>query len=569
MANYSLVVNSKFRPFEFSEMLQPVLIAEQAHRELEDAYSELATKANIWDKMTNPETDTRAHKIYESYARDLEQQAAELARYGLTPSSRQSMLNMRGRYSRDIVPIENAYKRKQAQMEEQRKALLQNPTLLLSRRASTTSLDDYLDNPNLDYENYSGALLTQQVSQQAAALAKELTDYGNGKKLDAYTNTFLKRHGFTREQVLNAINNPDDPRSSAVLDAIVNSTIKSSGIKGWADEGTLTRGYYYAKQGLWSAIGQTDVSPYENRGAVMAQQVANQKKLIDYQIGQQAAQKAKMYDVGPTNYYSATEVAQKNRETAKELDKWKEKGYFTSTGALTKRGFAALNYRVTDKGYYSRKEGHVVGQKTEGDLDFLNWAKGLGVTNPTDPRNVKLINTYYKGTRTSIARGELPTGTANFPVYRQALGAAQYRNIVADKIFNVLGKDGEIYRAGSLKNGVISQGEALSVAEFMDKVGRDASGTGTSNILYIVNVPATGQQLIELVNGEKFLLPIGVLELNTQQNLDAANQRVRQAGSTIEAATELNAANSYLGSMLTTVGGTEIKPNDGTITVTW
>ena len=41
MANYSLVVNSKFRPFEYQELLAPVLMATQAHHELEDKYAEL------------------------------------------------------------------------------------------------------------------------------------------------------------------------------------------------------------------------------------------------------------------------------------------------------------------------------------------------------------------------------------------------------------------------------------------------------------------------------------------------------------------------------------------------
>jgi hypothetical protein len=165
MANYSLVVNSKFRPFEFSEMIQPVMIAEQAHKELEDAYGELAAKANIWDKMTNPETDKRAHSIYEAYARDLEKQAEELAKYGLTPTSRQSMIDMKGRYSKDIIPIETAYKRRAEQAKQQAEIMAKDPTYRFNRMASTTSLDNYISNPtfNVLEQGYSGALLAKQV----------------------------------------------------------------------------------------------------------------------------------------------------------------------------------------------------------------------------------------------------------------------------------------------------------------------------------------------------------------------------------------------------------------------
>lgn len=282
MPNYSLVINSKFRPFEFSELLQPVLLAEQAHRELEDAYSELATKSSVWDKMTNSETDKRAHGMYSAYAKDLEQQAEELAKHGLTPSSRQSMLNMKKRYSTDIVPIEQAYKKREAQIEEQRKALLQNPTLLLSRRADTTSLDAYLDNPQLGYDAYSGALLTQQVGQAAAAIAKELRDYGNGKKLDGFTRTWLQQHGFTASEVAQAINNPNDPKSSNVLNTIVNNVMADSGIANWASEDTLGQAYNYARQGLWGAVGQTQVQTYTDEAARIAANEASQKRVARY-----------------------------------------------------------------------------------------------------------------------------------------------------------------------------------------------------------------------------------------------------------------------------------------------
>ena len=141
MANYSLVINSKFKPFSYQELLQPALMSNQA---VEEGYADLATKANIWDKMTDP--GSKAHSMYESYARDLEQQADRLARYGLTPASRQSMLNMKARYTSDILPIEAAYKWREEQIAEQRKA---GNSMIYDYDAATTSLDKFIDNPSL------------------------------------------------------------------------------------------------------------------------------------------------------------------------------------------------------------------------------------------------------------------------------------------------------------------------------------------------------------------------------------------------------------------------------------
>src|SRR5574344_425465 len=107
-ANY-IVINSKFKPFSYAEMLQPVQMATLAHQEVENEYAELATKANVWDEMANEQTDPYAYKMYKTYSNDIEEQAGQLAREGLNAASRRDMLNMRARYSKEITPIEQAY----------------------------------------------------------------------------------------------------------------------------------------------------------------------------------------------------------------------------------------------------------------------------------------------------------------------------------------------------------------------------------------------------------------------------------------------------------------------------
>jgi len=574
MANYSLVFGSKFRPFEYQEMLAPVLLATQAHQQLEESYADLATKSSIWDGLT--EGSDKAHATYQAYAKALEDEASRLATEGLNPASRRAMLNMRSRYARDITPIENAWNTRKEQMKQQADILVKDPTRMFARKASETSLDEYIDNPTLDVlsQNYSGALLTQQVSQQAASLAKELTDYGKGKKLDAYTNTFLKKHGFTREQVLQAINHPDDPNSSQVLNAIVEGTMQSSGLKDWADVTTLRRGYDYARQGLFSAIGQSDVSTFEDKGAIMAQQLRNQQALINYQQQQQEAQRLKMFDVNPTTYYSSSEIAAKNEAVSRELDRWRNAGYFTSDGKLTNKGFEALQYTpATQTGTRYDRHGRElpIYSGGRGNYEFYQWATQHGVTDPSNRQTVNILNRYYSDTRGAISSGQLATGTANFNVYRQRLSSASDRNVVADEIFAAIGADGKIYQAGGIgADGSITRGKGINAEDFAKRVGRDANGEGTSTILHIINSPTTGrsgQQLIELANGEKYLLPAGILGNDTQANLNAANLAVRGAASPAEVATHLNRGNAYLSSILTTTTGTEIKPNDGTITI--
>lgn len=278
-ANY-IVVNSKFKPFSYAEMLQPVQMATAAHQEVENEYAELATKANVWDEMANEQTDPYAYKMYKTYSNDLEEQAGQLAREGLTPASRQNMLRMRQRYSSDIVPIEQAYKRRQELIDEQRKLLAQDNTLMFDRNASMLSLDDLIKNPQLTYQSYSGATLAKQVGTAAQNLAKEMRD--NPRKWrtilgNQYFETIMQK-GYRPEEIIQVLQN--NPEASPILKGIVEDAVGSSNISSWGDQDTLNRAYEYARQGLWNAVGETQYQVQSNKAYdyAMQEQLAKNKE---------------------------------------------------------------------------------------------------------------------------------------------------------------------------------------------------------------------------------------------------------------------------------------------------
>lgn len=270
MANYNLILDTKFKPFSYAEMLAPVAAATQAHQAIEEEYGNLATKANVWEEMANEQTDPYAYKMYKTYSDDLEARAEQLMRYGLNASSRKGMLDMRARYSKEIVPIETAYKRREELAAEQRKALAQNPTLRYQRMARTMSLDDFIKNPSLDYgESYSGALLTQQVSQAATAFQKALTDKGKLKGLGLpYQYERMLQYGATPSQVMAAMSQDaqqGDSEAVKFLRGITEQVLKSSGVADWADDATMKEFRAFANQGLYSAIGQTKIDNFTDQ----------------------------------------------------------------------------------------------------------------------------------------------------------------------------------------------------------------------------------------------------------------------------------------------------------------
>lgn len=265
MANFSFVSGAKFRPFSYSEMLVPLQQATTAQMQLEDAYGELGTKADVFDRMANEQTDPQAYTMYKQYSNDLAKQAELLAKQGLTPASRQGLIDMKRRYSSEIVPIEQAYKRRQELVDEQRKLQAQDSTLLFDRPASTLSLDELISNPALSPQSYSGALLSKQVGTAAQNLAKEVRE--NPRKWrtilgNQYYETIMQK-GFRPEEIMQAVQN--NPEASPILQGIVEDAVGSSGIRNWNDENILNRAYDYARQGLWNAVGETQYQTLSNK----------------------------------------------------------------------------------------------------------------------------------------------------------------------------------------------------------------------------------------------------------------------------------------------------------------
>lgn len=383
MANYSLVINSQFKPFSYQEMLAPTLMATQAHQELENQYGELATKASVWEEMANEQTDPYAYKMYKTYANDLEEQAGQLAREGLNAASRRDMLNMRARYSKEITPIEQAYTARQKQAEQQQKALLQDPTLMLSRRASTTSLDDYIRNPQLAYESYSGKLITAQAASAASALAKEMQEKPRKWRSilgNSYYETMMQK-GFSSQAVLQAIQ--DNPNAAPQLTRIVEDAINSSGVRNWRDQATIARAIDYAKQGLWSAVGETQYQTLDNWRAKMAEQEAMQKR-----AGQRAAtrkaeeqRQARLNNlaINPLNIYSSRELSKEEKKYNDDMKKY-SKYFYKENGQwkMNQEGWKAYNSKKYILGTVSPSTGIPVTQGQFVDSDFKRFIDRLG-----------------------------------------------------------------------------------------------------------------------------------------------------------------------------------------------
>lgn len=284
MANYSFVSGAKFRPFSYQEMLQPLQAYTNEYNTIQEGVGELGTKADVFSKMANEQTDPKAYAMYKQYSNDLTQQAESLAKQGLTPASRQGLIDMKRRYSSEIVPIEQAYKRRQELIDEQRKNRLEDDSLMYESDASTISLDDLVKNPNMSYTSLSGKNIRTTVAQEAAAIAKEARNNPRVWKqiLDGQYHEARLQKGASSEEVLATIQG--DINANPKLRQLVTDAVASSGVMDWKGvkdkDGNLTeygkklisQVESYAEQGLWQAVGDTQYQVQSNKAYDYAMQ---------------------------------------------------------------------------------------------------------------------------------------------------------------------------------------------------------------------------------------------------------------------------------------------------------
>lgn len=257
MANYSFVSGAQFRPFSYAEMIAPVQQATQEYNTIQEGIGDISSKAAMFDKLTNNK--------YKQYSDDLSVMAEELSKNGLTPSSRQGLLDMRKRYSSEIAPLEIAYTKKMQLGEEMRKAQMQDNSLVLEKPVSTYSLEEFVADPSLAPRSFSGAQITKQTAIGAKNFAKEIAnDPVKAQQILGGQYFELRRDGrFNADSILKVIQN--DPNASEALKKVVDDAVTVSGVRDWKDPIALEKAYAAGYSGLWEAIKEPDIKQMTNK----------------------------------------------------------------------------------------------------------------------------------------------------------------------------------------------------------------------------------------------------------------------------------------------------------------
>lgn len=582
MAGNLIVINSKFKPFSYQEMLHPVMLATQAHQDLETQYGDLNAKASIWENRANQQTDPLAYSMYKKYADDLKLQADILATRGLNPTSKQNMLKMKTRYASEITPIEEAYTKRVEQSKEQNIGRANG--IIYEGDAATTSLDDYIKNPSLQYKFANSKEGFTRVATAAQALSKTLNEYGKGKSLDGFTRTWLQQHGYRDTEVAQAINDIQQAikgvgniKGQGILQEILVNEMNTAGVNNWKNKAAQMDYYNRVAPALYQSVGQTDIQAYTDQAAVMnAQEAMNkrnlerqtqaQKDLINYQMGVRNRDQMKMYNQNRGRLFTENELREKGKSIEESTQKWIEAGYLTKTGQLTQKGLNEINKQSsldnsnTPPIYGSG--GGKFGMATASLMrknEFATFVKErMGITKFDRDNLIQGVNKYYRDFQNDKAN--LVYGIPNFGTQRLTIGSKETQDDLKGRILNAIGEKGGIYSLGNGldENKKIKKGAIVSYSNLQGELKNNP-------ITYLTNIPSTGQQLIELQNGKRYFLPKGVLGEEMQLSLDQSNYKMRMNENNPDyVANESNNAFSYLASILTTNVGEKTKPSDGT-----
>lgn len=205
MANYSLVVNSKFNPYSVEHYLQPYKEYERVYKELED---DLTTLDESDDWAAQIATDATYGTKYTEYKKKMDDLNSKL-QYGANLRELKSAFSTaRSSYRNDIAPIKTRVENRAKYADEQRALKRANPNLYMDVDYSSMNLDDErLDKP-ASYKTIDGNDVYKHASLSGISLGKELRN-PNEKYQTTKDNMFVERqlqYGFTEDELVAAIN---------------------------------------------------------------------------------------------------------------------------------------------------------------------------------------------------------------------------------------------------------------------------------------------------------------------------------------------------------------------------
>lgn len=204
MANTYITSGSRFKPYTFAEMLQPVQIYTDASNAVETELSNLDILANDIVGKLNPNDpeDAKTLKVYEAFKTKMDDALETFYREGLTPDSKKALASLKSQYSKDINPINVAYERRVKDLDFIRQQKAVNPYLIIEGIGSSTSA--YMNGNSPDPVVVDLSKASEAAKNASTGLSKQFIDQIGLQGVEGYIGEYLMygvQKGITSDMV--------------------------------------------------------------------------------------------------------------------------------------------------------------------------------------------------------------------------------------------------------------------------------------------------------------------------------------------------------------------------------
>lgn len=179
MANYSLVINSKFQPFSFERYMQPLQIYAQLYDQERAAMEQQAAQYGLLSNMVDPELDKDVYDAMQKYNENLMKQRDILSTVGLTPQGRRDLSALRQQYFTDVAPVQNWITMRNADIERKNNLYTQTSgNVVFSKDSENPSLSYYKKGKPMDLAPVNLNTVMAEASAEIQALSKRRIEQG-------------------------------------------------------------------------------------------------------------------------------------------------------------------------------------------------------------------------------------------------------------------------------------------------------------------------------------------------------------------------------------------------------
>ena len=212
----NIVVNSRFNPFTYEQLIKPLEDYTKAYKEVEEQYANLAKQTEEFRDVATRENSPEAYAMFNRYATDLENVTDDFSR-GMTLANRKQLLGLKRRYAKEITPIAKADAARQEALKYRRETRARDNSAIF--KVENLSLDDFLHGRTVSEDYVSGKDILARTSAKAEALGKSLFSDPEFKEiLNGQKYQITQQNGMTPKMFYAVVNDQlDNPNISEAL----------------------------------------------------------------------------------------------------------------------------------------------------------------------------------------------------------------------------------------------------------------------------------------------------------------------------------------------------------------